>query len=654
MPDNNNDDIENNENDENGNLPVKTKVSCWNYCCRIIGCCDMVSNGDEPPNLRQGVLTNRILTDLPWLIACVLFSFMCVTFIWVPAMSNSDYTRFQGSSDYLKNTCGVSPGVETKKYAAWPDLMQYDIKICVTDCTATQNAVFSGGYTSTKTVFWCVPDSNTPQYQQWFDKFTDNRFMRYMMDMYDYYDVPMYAIAFTFGFLIIFFLFVWCCLGIIFRMLYVGILAGTLVGAYSFMKDGPTADEASYYTGVGILCVGLTLWFALMCCWSSLSAVITTMQKASEALIKMPAILFFPLFTMVIMLGIILAWYIVVLSMFSSDEYTITAMPSSTYISQAIDLLYPAGVEKNNYYVNDYNVDIQNTFWIHLFWMLWGLKFIEYFQFLIVSGCVADWFLDENLVDNPDENEELKKSNCMRLFRSFKRTLIYHLGTIAFASALIAAIQTIEAILLYLKKTIGDDTTNPFAKAILNATMAVIKCVECIMDRCNKSTLVVVAVLGLPFCAGCGSALKMFFQNMALMSLGTGMIMLLCLLSNFVIAALSAGLCGYIFLGVTDTSGLYSSMMPLTVSFTASFFVAKVMLTLWDCAATTILVCHCMLEQWYKDDYGAKKMKNATMVKTFDDDDDDEDAEHNDDEDNKKSTELELENLEVEDNENAV
>ena len=39
---------------------------------------------------------------------------------------------------------------------------------------------------------------------------------------------------------------------------------------------------------------------------------------------------------------------------------------------------------------------------------------MEYLNFVIVSGCVADWYLDRELVDNPEENEEYASSNLCR------------------------------------------------------------------------------------------------------------------------------------------------------------------------------------------------------------------------------------------------
>merc|ERR1719471_238819 len=98
------------------------------------------------------------------------------------------------------------------------------------------------------------------------------------------------------------------------------------------------------------------------------------------------------------------------------------------------------------------------------------------------------------------------------------------------------------------------------------------------------------------------------------MNLGTGMIVLMCALANLSIALLSAGTAGYIFLG-SNASDLNSSIMPLLASFIASFFVAKIILGAWDCAATTILVCSCMLKEWYPDEFEKGLVGKANKVK---------------------------------------
>jgi len=583
-----------------GGPPEQTKVGCCNYICRWVGGCDLIGQGT--PNLREGVLKKRACTDIPWLVALLAFSALCVGMIWIPAAGEGEWERFTGASDYLLNTCD--------NYAAWPNPLTYDVKVCVDSCDEVS-------YAAEPKVFWCLPDSSHASYDDWKSNWEDNTFVRLMSDMYTYRQTPLVAIGLTFVFIILFFVFVRFFLKMILRLLYVGIFVGTIYGGYSFMQHGKDEDPEGYYTGVAILCVGGAIWCIMMVCWSSLVTVVTILEKASKALMVMPQVMLCPILTMPFSAGIIIVWYCFVLLMCSSTtDPSLLAIPSadqtliSTYYSTSGGIDYSSATQG---YKREYDTDLQNWFWVHLFWMFWAVTFMEYFNFLIVSGCVADWFLDKELVDHPDANEEFRKGNCRRLFGAIWRTIRYHLGTVAFASALIAAIKTIETILVYIKNQIGDDTTNPFAKIILKITIAVVHCLKCILDRCNKMTLVVTAVCGSPFCAGCGKALGLFFRNMALMSLGTGMVVFMCLLANFFIAILSAGTAGYIFLG-EDAQDLNSSFMPLASSFIVSFFVAKIILGAWDCAATTILVCQVMLQEWYPEEVGKNLVAKAKKV----------------------------------------
>jgi len=563
--------------------PEETKVGCCNYVCRWLGGCDMVGMGT--PNLREGVLKKRACTDIPWLVALFAFTGLCAVMIWAPSAQEGAWKRFTGASDYQLNTCGADD-LADYPFAMWPNPLSYDIKVCVASCDDTH-------YATTEHVFWCLPDPSRADYDDWKAQWEDNTFVRLMSDMYNYRETPLVALGLTFVFTILFFIFVRLFLKFILRVLYVGLLVGTIYGGISFMQKGKDEDPEGFYTGVAILCIGGGFWCIMMVCWSSLMRVVRILEDASKALMVMPQVMLVPIFTMPISAGLVVVWYLFVMLMCSATtDNDVLSIGSAEQFLIANNYQYGPYVGSINYAeyeVRNYDTNLQNWFWVHLFWMFWAVTFMEYFNFLIVSGCVADWFLDKELVDHPDANEEFQKGNCRRIFSSIWRTLRYHLGTVAFASALVAAVKTIECILVYIKKQIGDDTSNPFAKIILKVCMAVVRCLRCILDRCNKMTLVVTAVCGSPFCAGCGKALGMFFNHMALMSLGTGMVVLMCLLSNLFIALLSAGTAGYIFLG-EGAKDLNSSFMPLASSFVISFFVAKIILGAWDCAATTSTV----------------------------------------------------------------
>lgn len=607
--------------------PEETKIACCNYVSRWIGCFDLVGNGEM--NLREGVLKNRTCTDVPWVIACFLFTVVCISVIWVPAISNGEWQRFLGATDFDLNTCGQGD-FEDFRFGAWPDLTEPKVQICIAECSETQSAVFSPvlygetGYETEENGFWCTPLLDSAMYDYWMDTFKENALVRYVQDMYNNYMIPVYAIPLTFLFLIVFFVFVRFCLKMVLRCCFVGIFGATAFLSYTMMSPGKDSDPQSYWGGVIILIIGVMFFYIVMCCWNQLMTVVEVLEDSSRALMKMPQLILVPLMTLPITVGIVVAWYCITLLVLSSGEPSEDAI-TSDYTQDAItyyynnnsNYTYPAapnnstGLWENTMY-KEYELNygaINTDFIFHIFWMLWGIMFVEYLNFVTIAGCVADWYLDTELVDNPNANVEYEKHgccgvNCWRMFQSFYRCIRYHFGTIAFASALIAAIQTIEAVLMYTKQQMGD-TDNPFAKMVLNIVMGVIKCLECIINRCNKNTLVVTAVMGTPFCGGCAKSMALFWSNMGVMTMGTGMIAVMCYLSNSVIAMFAAA--GGLWLGtggVLDGEDMNSMLAPAIAAFLVSWVITKVVIGVWDAIASTILVCRCMLEYYYPDDFG--------------------------------------------------
>ena len=71
------------------------------------------------------------------------FLFFCHVYIYAFVCS---LLRFTGGSDYRLNTCGVGE-FEDRPWAAWPDLMEFDVKICVNSCDRTEENTFGASYT---------------------------------------------------------------------------------------------------------------------------------------------------------------------------------------------------------------------------------------------------------------------------------------------------------------------------------------------------------------------------------------------------------------------------------------------------------------------------------------------------------------------------
>src|SRR4051812_36672804 len=92
------------------------------------------------------------------------------------------------------------------------------------------------------------------------------------------------------------------------------------------------------------------------------------------------------------------------------------------------------------------------------FHLLWVMQFLIYFTFMVVAGAAANWYFaawtDDNhtakVRGNPTPENPALPDNAV--LAAFKRTAINHLGTIAFASLIIAIIDFIRAVVKYLEE----------------------------------------------------------------------------------------------------------------------------------------------------------------------------------------------------------
>jgi len=152
----------------------------------------------------------------------------------------------------------------------------------------------------------------------------------------------------------------------------------------------------------------------------------------------------------------------------------------------------------------------------HFFVLLWMTHFISYHTFMVIAGVYAEWYFadwkdeketkkwrgsDEELLvvnneavrndkdlehvkqkqaqlhtagvdqNNPENapKEEMKtiaKLSYCPVCSSFKRVTWYHLGTLAFASLLIAIIEFIEYTLTYFEKKFRNSEPSPMQKCL--------------------------------------------------------------------------------------------------------------------------------------------------------------------------------------------
>jgi hypothetical protein len=124
----------------------------------------------------------------------------------------------------------------------------------------------------------------------------------------------------------------------------------------------------------------------------------------------------------------------------------------------------------------------RNYLWIHFFGLLWNVQFLVYFAYLTIAGAVADWYFSPQ-----NERGALLRapvlSSCLRGAR-------FHVGSVAFGSLFIAAIQFTRFVLNYLAEKATSDQPNALQKCTLCMVNCCLKCLECCLDKISKNAYV--------------------------------------------------------------------------------------------------------------------------------------------------------------------
>ena len=156
-------------------------------------------------------------------------------------------------------------------------------------------------------------------------------------------------------------------------------------------------------------------------------------------------------------------------------------MPAGVYqpFYDGGETLYEAlGSPANATYI-EYDIDEtwQYCLLYHFFILLWVVQFIIYHTFLVLAGIYAEWYFAE-WEDYPQDTVKKRGSGKRELsnhpiWDSFWRATIYHMGTLAFGSLLIAIIEFIEYTLTYFERKFRAGEPSPLQTAVL----CLIKCI---------------------------------------------------------------------------------------------------------------------------------------------------------------------------------
>lgn len=356
--------------------------------------------------------------------------------------------------------------------------------------------------------------------------------------------------------------------------------------------SGTGGENAKMFEYAAYASTVLTLVAILMVIYlrKQIMIAIGIIKEASKCIAKMPSLVLFPLFTFTLVVGLSAYWIVVAAYLQTASSISFSSISNSSKFASTI----PSNASMSNSTVSGFNFgamkDMNIIQWLqvyHFFGFFWTNQFIQAIGITTIAGAVCSWYWVQDKDDTPR----------LPVLQALKRTLIYHLGSIAFGSFIVAAIQLARFILAYLdKKSKRLQDANVAIKIAFKVVACCLWCFEKCVKFINKNAFILIAMMGWPFCKATKNAVVLLMKNVKQIGTTNMISTLMMYMGKFCISTI----CGIVsFLILSDPKvkadlGLESAMFPALITMLLSYFVATSFLEVYDMSIDTILLCFCL------------------------------------------------------------
>ena len=371
--------------------------------------------------------------------------------------------------------------------------------------------------------------------------------------------------------------------------------------------------DANYYLSLSItwliagIIAGLILLVVLLLILvliKRLCLAIQIIKEASRAVTSIFISLLFPVIPLLLQLGF-LAYFIanaVILACSGTSLFRITGNSSNMTVGSPCEpgsspdcIFYKYGFDSSTIYNSV--ISFLNTYqWVpqlyNLFMLFWVQAFIIGFNQMVLAGCFGDWYWSKS------------KSSCI-LFISLKDTFVYHLGSIAFGSLLIAICKFLRTLITLVERRLKSATGNNkvigcFIKFMGCCCKCCLWCLEKVLKFINRNAYIMVAIYGRNFCKSAYDAIKLLASN-PLRALVLDRVTDFILFLGRLLITAGVGVLGFFFFSkafyIHPTFRRYFApelryyWVPLVCVIIGAYLITKIFFTVFEMAVDTIFLC---------------------------------------------------------------
>jgi choline transporter-like protein 2/4/5 len=236
---------------------------------------------------------------------------------------------------------------------------------------------------------------------------------------------------------------------------------------------------------------------------------------------------------------------------------------------------------------------------INVFGLYWGLFFFTAFGELVLAGVFAEWYWS---------NDKSYMPSCV-LGSAIWNATVFHLGTIAFGSLIIAIIRMIRTILEYVEKKCKK-FNNDLTKCLLKCCQCCLWCLEKFMRFINRNAYIMCAVKSTNFCSSAKSAFNLLMRNLFRVVVLDSVVDFLLFLGKIVIVLLTGAVSYLAFAGhMPDIKDQIPSLnyiyTPVVFIVIGSYCIASSFFGVYNMAVDTLFLC--FLEDLERNDGSAER-----------------------------------------------
>jgi len=372
--------------------------------------------------------------------------------------------------------------------------------------------------------------------------------------------------------------------------------------------DNEALREVLKYTAVVLFAILALYILCILCSCKAIYMGIRVTKTAARFVFNNRSVLMIPIVQILVLAVVMATWIVLQLYIFV-DPPVIKEVPAGSNKNQADNICVPEAQfaycsERGSFAADtglvcewscapeSYNM-ASWQFWFGVFNGFWMMCLIIAFCQMVIAFAASFWFFR-------------KPQGCLS---SIWYALRYHMGSLCFGSVLVAAMKTLRAWIQYqqavFKRTVPGGPASPqaqLASVLFCAAGYCLWCVEKCIKFVNKNAYIYIALKGTTFCTAAKDVFKLIFVNcrrIAWLTMISGMVNLLSIL--MITAATT--IIGYLILmalyppvneqmnEIEKQKAISSAVGPCIIYGVIGYMIAKLYMTVYGMATSTILVC---------------------------------------------------------------